>query len=335
MKKQNNILIATGIYPPAVGGPATYAKELEGVWKDQGYKVVVKRYSLEYYLPIGIRHVYFLLKSLYSIWRADFILVLDTFSVALPVALGCKLLGKKFVIRTGGDFLWESYVERTKKKILFKDFYNTQMGNFTRKEKLVFRATIWILKQADVVIFSTDWQRSVWSKPYNILAMKTKVVENYYGDIEGGYEPKSKVFVGATRDLVWKNIDILQRVFENPAIKNSEARLDIQTSDRDRFISRIKDSYGVILVSLGDISPNMIMDAIAYAKPFIVTSEIGIYDRIKDIGIFVDPLDERSILEKVLWLMNDGNYNTQVEKIRSFKFRHSWMEIANEIISHD
>lgn len=333
MKKK--ILIATGIYPPQLGGPAEYTKNIEDVWKAEGHSVTVKYFSFEHKLPTGFRHVYFAMKSFFAVLRADFILVLDTFSVALPIMILCKILGKKYTVRTGGDFLWESYVERTKKKVLFKDFYVTEILYFNQKEKLVFNMTKRVLKNAEKIIFSTDWQQKIWQIPYSLDISKTKVVENFYGEHISNTGFKSKTFIGATRNLVWKNIDFLKSVFEQNEIVEKGAILDLKTSKHAEFMSRIKDSYAVILVSLGDISPNMIMDAIKLSKPFIVTKEVGIYDRISDIGVFVDPLNEEDIKAKVLWLLEEGNYNEQVRKIESFKFRHSWEEMANEIITNE
>ena len=74
------------------------------------------------------------------------------------------------------------------------------------------------------------------------------------------------------------------------------------------------DCYAFILVSLGDISPNMIMDAIRFNRPFIVTRETGIYERIKDIAIFVDPENTEDIAEKIIWLSEPENYEKQKEK---------------------
>lgn len=330
---KKRILIATGIYPPQIGGPAEYAKNIEDVWKVEGHSVTVKYFSFEHKLPSGLRHLYFLLRAFYAVLRADFIIVLDTFSVALPIMILCKILGKRYTIRTGGDFLWESYVERTKKKVLFKDFYNNEILNFNKKEKLVFNITKKVLKNAEKIIFSTDWQRDIWQSSYSLDTSKTKIVENFYGDHVPNEGYKSKVFIGATRDLVWKNIDVLKSVFEENEIKESGVKLDLETSNHADFVSRIKDSYAVMLVSLGDISPNMIMDAIRLNKPFIVTKEVGIYDRIKDIAIFVDPLNVTEIKEKVLWLLEEENYKSQIKKIENFKFRHSWEEICNEILN--
>src|SRR5688572_8529426 len=106
------ILIATGIYPPAIGGPAQYAKGLEDAFRHMGHLVTIKTYgTVEQKLPVGVRHVYFALKSMWAYFRADKIIVLDTFSVAWPMAMLASVFRKKYTIRTGGDFLWEAYVE--------------------------------------------------------------------------------------------------------------------------------------------------------------------------------------------------------------------------------
>ena len=45
------ILIATGIYPPDIGGPAQYAFNLEQEWKKLGHEVRVIKFSDVRYLP--------------------------------------------------------------------------------------------------------------------------------------------------------------------------------------------------------------------------------------------------------------------------------------------
>src|SRR5436309_2301876 len=107
------ILIATGIYLPKIGGPAQYAKNLERVFTDLGHSVTVLTFGLEDNLPTGVRHLFFFFKILPKVFSADIICALDTFSVGLPAVLASQISGKKCVIRTGGDFLWEQYVERT------------------------------------------------------------------------------------------------------------------------------------------------------------------------------------------------------------------------------
>ena len=88
----------------------------------------------------------------------------------------------------------------------------------------------------------------------------------------------------------------------------------------------------MILVSLGDISPNLILDAIRHNKPFIITEENGLMDRIGGIALTVNPKDVEDIKNKILWFSDEGNYMAQVEKVKNFNFTHSWGEIAREII---
>ena len=69
-----------------------------------------------------------------------------------------------------------------------------------------------------------------------------------------------------------------------------------------------------------------------FLPPFICTREIGIYERIKDIGLFINPLNEDGIKEKILFLADDKNYEEQKKKVESFNFQHSYRDIAEEIL---
>ena len=121
------ILIATGIFPPEIGGPAEYAKNLQEIWTRQGHAVSVKIFSKFNKIPTGLRHLVYFFYILRKAVSADFIVCLDTFSAALPTVLWAVLFNKKIFLRTGGDFLWETYVERTGDLVLLKDFYNTRI----------------------------------------------------------------------------------------------------------------------------------------------------------------------------------------------------------------
>lgn len=332
------ILIATGIYPPDIGGPAQYARNLYETWKNQGHEVKVAAYRWERAAPPGLRHLLYLTKILRKGWNADLILVLDTWSAAVPTLAACKIMGKRYVLRTGGDFLWESYVERTGDLVLFKDFYGTRLGRLSDKEKIVFAATQKVLRNAAKVIFSTEWQKGIFEKAYDLDPVKSAIVENYCGKKMEAVEPEGRVFVAGTRHLKWKNQELLKSAFEaaQAELKRSaisaEIALETGKATYDTFVERMRRAWAVILVSLGDISPNMIYDAVAAGVPFIVTRETGIADRVKDAAIFVDPLDKKEIADQIVWLADPANRALQAEKVRRISFAHSWNEIADEIV---
>jgi len=329
------ILITTGIYPPKIGGPAQYAKNLKEAFSKNGYSVRVKTFHLEDYLPTGVRHIFFFLKVIPGILVSDFILTLDTFSVGLPSVLAGRIFGKKIIIRVGGDFLWEQYVERTGKKVLFRNFYTQEKNNLSLKERVIFKLTRWTLKNASKIVFSTEWQRGIFIQAYDLNIQNTAIIENYYGSKDGDTDTDScpQTFLASTRDLKWKNIDTLKNVFYKKDSKiPKDVCLFIETVKFDDFMKKMKMSYAIILVSLGDISPNIILDAIRYNKPFICTKEVGILNRIKDIGIFVDPLDEKDIEGAVIKLLDKEEYEKWRQKVRNFNFVHTWEEMVREYV---
>lgn len=328
-----NILITTGIYPPTLGGPAQYAHNLRLEWENMGHKVKVKTYTrIEHHLPSGIRHLYYFLKIIPAVLQSNLIYALDTFSVGWPATCAAWIFGKKIVMRTGGDFLWENYVERIADLVPLKDFYQTTKEKWSKKEKIIFKLTKWTLQNVSTLIFSTSWQRDIFLKEYNLNPNNIKIIENYYGEKLPSTPAIEKNFIGGTRKLRWKNLDMLKQAFEGIFSATSGVVVDLRNYSHGEYMKRISECYATILVSLGDISPNMILESIRYNKPFIITRENGLMQRIKDIAIIVNPQDIQDIREKVIWLCKKENYDMQVQKIRNFNFTHTWRQIAEETL---
>ncbi len=327
------ILIVTGIYPPEIGGPAEYAQNLREVWVREGHEVSMRIFSRFNFLSTGLRHLIYLFYIFPVVWRADFILALDTFSATLPAVLVARMLGKKIIVRTGGDFLWEQYVERTGDLVLLRNFYQTRVGQFSRKEKIIFNLIKFVLQNSTATIWSTSWQRDIFMGPYQLSGLKHFVVENYYGLRIPSITPRTKNFIASTRQLKWKNLLMSKTVFDREEVKATGAVLDMEALPHTEFLKKVSESYAVIITSLGDISPNTILDALRCGKPFILTCENGLSDRIREIALFVDPEDEEDIAQKVVWLSDSANYALQEGKVRNFTFTHTWEEIADEYLN--
>lgn len=328
------ILIATGIYPPEAGGPAYYAKSLKDEFERLGHTVTVRTYGVERSLPMGIRHLFYFFKTLPAYLRADWVLVLDTFSVGFPVAFMKMLFGGRVILRTGGDFLWENYIERTGEKILFSRFYSGP-HRFNIKEKIIFILTRFVLRQVSEVVFSTSYQRDVWMKPYAIDPSKMSIIENAYERVtRADEEPLRKDFFCAVRgDMKWKNTDMLERAFSKAKEMIPDIELDIRYDiPRGVLLERLRTCYAVVLVSLGDISPNFILEALSFGKPIIFTAENGLRDRIGDVVMYVDPLDETAITNAIVAMCYENAHHLYQEKAEAFAFEHSYAEIAQEFL---
>lgn len=104
MKK---ILVATGLYPPEIGGPATYVQMLEGELPKAGIELVVVPFGTVRHLPKLVRHIAFAWALFKSVRGCDAVYALDPVSVGLPALLVSRLSRKPFLIRLGGDYAWE------------------------------------------------------------------------------------------------------------------------------------------------------------------------------------------------------------------------------------
>jgi glycosyltransferase involved in cell wall biosynthesis len=327
------ILIATGIFPPDIGGPAQYAKNLVEEFSRQGHHVKVLTYKLEKKLPSGIRHFIYFLQLIFRIWGTDLIIALDSFSVGLPAVLAAKIFNKKIIIRLGGDFLWENYVEKTGNIIAFIEFYK-KMPELSLKQKIIFFLTKFVLQSSSAVVFSAEWQRNIFQKVYNLEPNKLFIIENYYGEKIPNFGFREKNFLWAGRPLKLKNLETLKMAFSVAAKENGEIKLEISGKiPHEELIKKIQTCYVAILPSISDISPNFIIDAVRANKPFILTKETGLYEKLKNIGIFVDPFDKDDIKKKILFLADSKNYEEYKNRVANFNFIHSWQKIAEEFLS--
>src|SRR3989344_4645882 len=106
------ILIATPLYPPDIGGPATYSKLLFDNLSKRSVKIVIFSFGEVRALPKIVRHLVYFFKLLKKARSADIIFAQDTVSVGFPALWVAKILTKKFFVRVPGDYAWEQGVQK-------------------------------------------------------------------------------------------------------------------------------------------------------------------------------------------------------------------------------
>jgi glycosyltransferase involved in cell wall biosynthesis len=102
-----HITIATGLYPPEIGGPATYALLLEDELPQRGVEVSIVPFGWVRHYPKIIRHCVYAYKLWQESKTTDVMYALDPISVGVPALLVAKIRRKPFLIRLGGDYAWE------------------------------------------------------------------------------------------------------------------------------------------------------------------------------------------------------------------------------------
>lgn len=329
-KKQKKIVIATGIYPPEVGGPSYYAVMLERGFVEAGDTPVVVTYGALKKLPTGIRHIAYFLRLIPAVMRADYVLALDTFSAALPAARVAQMFKKKFIVRVGGDFLWESYVERTKEPVLLSEFYKKDRV-FTNKEQFLFKSAKYIFDHAEKIIFSTSWQREILIKPFSINPNKTVIIENVFNASHvRSIVPKDRIILSPSRNIFLKNKQTLVDACELLKKRHADFTLDTKVSSQAELMKRIDSCYCLVVPSLSEVSPNIVLDALSRGVPAVVTGDCGLASRFVDLVVWIDPLNAQTIADGISKLFDSATYQEYMSRIAAFSYSHSEQDIIKE-----
>lgn len=307
-----NVLITTGIFPPEVGGPATYVPEIIKRLKDRiAFKILTfTSHPTEFFSDVPIISISKAGGFFARQWRLfqlifaqkswlDVIYTQDPLIVGLTSVLAGRFLGKKVVIRYGGDPAWEAAFGQGRTKKLLLDFLRQPDGG-TRAKLDVFLTRL-SFNLVDKIITNSMFLKNVVRDLYKISARKITVVHNA---IEVGSFPnkrltKKKVFLALSfgRLVSWKKynqiIEAVARINERGKIKvkllifgdgperenlkkMGKGFLELLPAKSHResleFLRRA-DVY--ILNSLYEGSPNQVIEAFSVGTPVVATNIPG------------------------------------------------------------
>jgi len=322
------ILIASPFYPPQPGVLATYAAGLEGAFRKLGHDVetVVPKASL----PPGVRHVEYFFRMLIKLGGATFVLSLDTWSAGVPAFFAARMRRVPFVMRIGGDFLWEQYLERTHEELRLSEFYAAPR-RYSLREKLIHMLTRRLLTGAHAVMFNTRFQKEIWESAYRIP--RALVLENFYPEKKTASSPSNHVFVSAHRGAWYKNTARLEAAFARVKAQHPNIVLDTREVPHSEQLNRLAASYAVIIPSISEVGSNLAIEAVSVGRPFIMTEDTGTKERLAGCGLFVDTRSEKAMAEKIESLLDPAVSTRLHQEISAFSFTRSWEDIAKEIIA--
>ncbi len=323
------VVIATGIYPPEVGGPALYAQGVERALVEMGHIAPRVVFSALKKYPPGIRHLVYLWKLFFMARGADAIFAFDTFSAGVPAALVGSIRRIPVVVRVGGDFVWEHYIERTHERMPLSEFYRSKRPlNWT--ERIAFYLVSWMIGRSKLA-FNTEWLLEIWREPYRIQASRAVVAPNVIGERLPSIGTDNTILLYG-RNIALKNSDAFKRAFEKARSHGVTLELEEGRVTHEELIERIRHAYAIAVPSISDVAPNTVIDAIRCGKPFILTKYSGYAERFGRLGVVVDPLSEDDMAEGIKKIADDETYKSLASRIADFKEVRTYRDVAEEFL---
>jgi len=292
------IILATGIYPPQIGGPATYVRALAEELTVRGHEVSVVSYGkmqndnwkvvrVSGRIPF-VRWVLYALALRRAEKNSDVIVAFSSVSVGIPLWLSGIRKPKK-MLRLGGDFFWERYTALGGMRGL-RNWYESKGG----KNPILHSFMQWLLNKFDHIVFSTKFQEKIYEDHYSKLPNHS-VLENA---LPSGspqrhekHDPFKILFMG--RFVGFKNLPALVQavnemnevtltlVGDGPmksklkkmAGENVSFRPPVHGDEKNKVFAE----HGLLVIpSITEISPNVALEARANGFPVLLTKETGL-----------------------------------------------------------
>ncbi len=185
-----SILITTGIFPPDIGGPASYGNALAKKLAKQ-FKVTLITYSSKTRypddknlpfkvvrvwkkIPRFVRHLIYFLRVFSTAKNHDMVFSLNAVSAGVPALIAAKMRKKKYFVKIVGDYAWEIAINNKKTFLLMNDFQKSKRRG---KAKLLHSLQSWVCKNADGIIVPSEYLSRV-VKGWGVPAGKIRVIYN-------------------------------------------------------------------------------------------------------------------------------------------------------------
>lgn len=308
------IILATPAYPPEIGGPATYTKELYERWRHV-HEITIVAYAYardsigtEKLIPVGKHRplIFRLAKYFWVTWRAakkaDLIYVQNAMAAGLPVALVSIIQKVPFVLKFVGDEAWERATQRRLTTKRLEEFLKRPEGGL--KIKLMMSIQKFVLRRAAIVTVPALYLREQIIKTYDLDPQC--VIVNY----NAAEKPETLIFKASpvkhqilttARLVAWKGIDgiikavsILSKKFpkvrlvvagDGPERKNlQKIANELNIADKITFLGNIsraetwqwrKNSAVYVLNSTYEGLPHTVLTSFAARIPTVATDIAG------------------------------------------------------------
>jgi glycosyltransferase involved in cell wall biosynthesis len=339
------ILIATGIYPPEIGGPATYSRTLETELPKRGIEVAVLPFRRVRRFPKVIRHIVYTFLILREGRGADVIYAQDPLSVGLPSALAALILRKKFILKVVGDYAWEQATQRFGFSESLEKFQYAKLPFLPHLLRMLER---WVAGRAIKIIVPSKYLGkilSAWGVPKNKITVIYNGIEEIQDTgnkmvLRGLLKFHGKLIVSVGRLVPWKGFTTLIKTLPRfkeafsdtklliigggpdlPLLESIAAAEGVSDDvifagalERDILIRYLCASDVFVLNTAYEGFSHLILEAMMVGVPVVTTSVGGNVEAV-DHGTngYLVPVDDREkIVAHTSALLSDANLRARI-----------------------
>jgi glycosyltransferase involved in cell wall biosynthesis len=283
------LLICTGIYPPDIGGPATYTKLIQEELTARGHEVSVLTYgesitneklritNISRSLPMPLRYIKYFLSVLKLGRKAEVMYVQDSVSAGLPATLANLFLRKKMILKVVGDYAWEQASQIKNLPMPKLDsFYPFEKKKYPCKIKAFQKIQTWVAKLADKIITPSFYLKKILTEGWGMPEEKIKVIYNSFSiqnaeckisDTES--RPLRILSVG--RLVPWKGFDALIDIAKD--ISGAELEIVGNGPDEEKLQRQAGDAgLQAKIVFAGSLPHDEVIKKMRSADLFILNS---------------------------------------------------------------
>lgn len=355
------ILIVTGLYPPDIGGPATYVSSVEDDLRAAGHEVSILTLGdargSEYVSTIprskGFFARAFAIKRFVEGAGADLVFAQDPFSTGFGVALANTRARK--VLKVVGDNAWEIARESCGVEAGIEEFQDRFFGP---RVWLMQRVQSWTARQFSQIITPSNYLKGVVSG-WGVDQQRISVVYNAVHSADRDLSKREcrerlglsgDVFVYVGRLAPWKGVGALIDVFagrDEQLLVIGDGTLFEQLSAKAQghenisLLGRISNKKvreylaaadGLLLNSGYEGFPHVVLEAFMEGTPALVSDVCGNPELVRDgDNGFLFSYDDRDSIRDALDRFADADKRSlRAGALRSAK-EFSWQRMVSDL----
>ena len=360
------VLLVTNIFPPLIGGPATFIDKLAHLLSWKGYGVTVVCSSMgpseqsDASRPFQVLRVDLTNRELYEI-RIRLVLLREMLRHRFIFVNGLEfhshqvacLLRRSFTLKVVGDTVWETARNRGTTALNIDDFQVDREAQASMSS-LIKRRNMWFKRAAKILVPSQYVKKVVvgWGVDPQRVSIVLNGIDKEefspFGSKRREDQILNVIFVGRLTN--WKGVETLLLTLTNvnnvkativgagpelPHLLELSRQLGLQSRvrftgclDRDEVKRKMAQAHVLVLTSLYEGLSHTVLEAMAMGIPCVVSSCGGNEELVESgrDGVVISPQDVAALTDALRRLQGDEERRLRLARAARIKSQNFSMD---------